>query len=183
MGFFLATFTLGCGTEKTPEAEVIRPDLFEAMTSKFDELKTQEKNLASQMNELNAKASVDSKDVAEVEKALELATNLTELADSKMDDFELPRQLFDLTNVRLFVRFQEVQQGKRTVNQFAGGVVTFGAAEPPIEIYSGPTNRKYVKGRGKNHRNGNPQGKPELESTYPTGESKSLGNRSRGDTI
>lgn len=160
-----------------------RQDLFEAMTSEFDELKTQEKSLASQLNELKAKASVASEDVAEVEKALELAMNLTELADSKMDDFELPRQLFDLTNVRLFVQFQEVQQGKRTVNQLAGGVVTFGAAEPPIEIYSGPTNRKYVKGRRKNHRNGNPQGKPELESTYPTGESKSLGNRSRGDTI
>ncbi|WP_207397512.1 recombinase family protein [Bremerella alba] len=158
-----------------------RPDLFEAMTSEFDELKTQEKNLASQMNELKAKASVDSQDIAEVEKALELVLNLTELADSKMDDFELPRQLFDLTNVRLFVQFQEVQQGKRTVNQLAGGVVTFGAAEPPIEIYSGPTNRKFVKGRRKNHRNGNPRRKPELESAYPTEENTSLGNRSRGD--
>jgi len=50
-----------------------------------------------------------------------------------------------ITNARLFLRFQRVLVKKRVLNKLCGGVVTFGTAPPPVELYRGPTVRRALK--------------------------------------
>ena len=95
------------------------------------------------------------------------------------------REIFDLANARLFLRFQPKQVKKRVLNKIVGGMVTFGAVPPPIEIYKGPTGRRKIKGSA-TQRATEPVGcEPPTppESISSGGEGESLGNRSRGDTI
>ena len=49
--------------------------------------------------------------------------------------------LFRLANVRMYLEFAPVKVKKRTLNKLVGGVLTLGAAEPPILLYEGPTSR------------------------------------------
>ncbi len=86
-------------------------------------------------------------------------------------------------NVRLFLRFQPMQVKKRVLNKMVSGVVTFGAAPPPVQPYEGPTGRRMVKGPAA----GAAAGPYDLTSPSQPGdpgrEGKSLGNVSRGDWI
>ena len=93
------------------------------------------------------------------------------------------RELFDMTNARLFLQFQPVQMKKRTLNKIASSVVTFGASPPPIEIYEGPSGRRKVKGSATQCavEPGGCESPTPPESVFSGGEGKSLGNVSRGD--
>ena len=72
-------------------------------------------------------------------------------------------QLFGQLQARLFLRFAEVRGKKRTVNQVAGGVVTFGETAAPVVLYEGPTGRRQYKARRP------PRGSPGLLSlNYPS---------------
>ena len=55
------------------------------------------------------------------------------------------QQLFNSLNLRLFIKFGKQQLTKRNVNNFAGGMITFGNAMPPVQLYGGPTGAKSVK--------------------------------------
>ena len=57
----------------------------------------------------------------------------------------MAKEAFGLANAKLFLRFQPVRKKRRTVIRIAGGVVTLGAAPPPVTLYDGPTSRKKVK--------------------------------------
>ena len=46
---------------------------------------------------------------------------------------------------RVYCRFEKTQPKKRVINKLSSGVVTFGNATPPIELYEGPTDRRHVK--------------------------------------
>ena len=61
---------------------------------------------------------------------------------------DLAGEAFQLTNARLFLRFRPVQVKKRVLNKVAGGVVVFGSAPDPIEIYRGPTGRRALNYNG-----------------------------------
>ena len=122
---------------------------------------------------------------AEVEKALLAAERIAALAQESNGDFSRARTLFEMLNVRAFLQFQPVQEGKRTLNRLSGGVVTWGDAPLPIEPYCGPTNRKLVKTSKKNNSaivNAEPKNLPK-SSIVSNEEEHSLGNPSRGDTI
>ena len=74
---------------------------------------------------------------------------LTELArSSPPDNADLNRIIgsaFTQTNVNLYLRFSEVEKGRKKFNVPAGGVVTFGSTPPPGPLYTGPTDRPIIR--------------------------------------
>ena len=70
-----------------------------------------------------------------------MPAKLTDLA-ADGDNYVAVGELFRAVNIQLYVRFREEPWGKRVVRRVAGGVITLGAAAPPIERYRrlhGPT--------------------------------------------
>lgn len=110
---------------------------------------------------------------------MQLVGRLTELTEQS-EDFSKAKEIFDLTNLRMFLRFEPKKLTKRTVNKLAGDVVVFGEAGTPIEIYQGPTSTSKLKEK--------PQKASKKRKTnqndLPSGrEDKSLRNVSRDDRI
>jgi len=148
---------------------------YNALAKRFDQLEEQIASIESAIKKLEAE--LHSSPVGEDEVAIVLAAvhNLSELA-GKADSLELARQIFQLTNLRMFMRFRPTRPKKRVINKLVGGVVTFGDAASPVEIYEGATAHKEV-------RSGAKASDPLRKSDFSDGENKSLRNVSRGDTI
>ncbi len=72
---------------------------------------------------------------------MQLVDRLTE----QPEDFSKVKEIFDLTNLRMFLQFKPKKLTKRTVNKLVGGVVVFGEAETPIELYQEPTSTSQLK--------------------------------------
>jgi hypothetical protein len=53
--------------------------------------------------------------------------------------------VFTQTNAKLYLRFAEVEKGRKKFNVPAGGVVTFGSTPPPGPLYTGPTDRPIIR--------------------------------------
>jgi hypothetical protein len=119
---------------------------------------------------------------AEVDKALALLRRLTDLAGQESDCAGIG-ELFRQVNVRLFLRFGEVQLKKRKVNRVAGGVVTFGSAAAPIRPYEGPTGRRMLKGPVATSAAGPGDLTVPSEPVVPGREGDSSGNVNRGERI
>src|SRR5262249_11359006 len=105
---------------------------------------------------------------------------------SQPENLEAVGALFRQVNVRLFVRFRPVQEKKRKLNKLVSGVVTFGSAAPPVEIYRGMTSRQKVKGPATPDSAagpGLPTPPPPTGPLDPGREGESLGNVCRGDWI
>lgn len=119
---------------------------------------------------------------AEVDKALAALGRLTDLAGDD-SDYAAIGELFRQVNVRLFLRFDEVQQKKRTVTKVAGGVLTFGSAAPPIQPYEGPTGRRRINCPATSGVTG-PGDRTIPDQSCASGlEGNSSGNVSRGERI
>jgi hypothetical protein len=112
-------------------------DQFRAVATVIEERKQREASLSEKIAVIRQVPMVTDID-AEVEAAIGLATHLSEIA-SDPDRLSLAAQAVELANLRMFVSFHPVQAGKRVLNKVAGGVVTIGAAPPPIALYHGPT--------------------------------------------
>ena len=161
------------------------PAQYEAVAAVYDDTKGRHAALgvesATAENVADCKIDVE----AEISKALGLIGRLTELIGRDGDDPGLAREVFVLTNARLFLRFRPRKVKNRALNKIAGGVVTFGAAPPPIETYAGPTGRSKIKGSTL-QRDTEPSGcgsPMQPECVDSGGEGKSLGNVNRGDWI
>jgi hypothetical protein len=151
----------------------------------FEQLTEQVKALEAEVKGLEQLAGVRRDLDGEVEAALAVLDRLANLAE-QAEDLTALGQLFQQINARLFLRFAEMQQKKRVVNQVAGGVVTFGATAPPVPLYEGPTNRRYVKSQASLLGDSEPRfhetpGIPGC--VVPGAEGESLGNVSRGERI
>ena len=156
---------------------------FEAIKAVFDKLTEEAKSMRVEIAAAECQASTVVDADSAVETAMTIVHQLTDLA-SNPGDLTAGRQIFDLLNARLFLGFHAVKPKKRVINKIKAGVVTFGDAPPPIEIYEGPTARNKIKG-------------PVTSVTEPCssdlttpakhihsgGEGKSLGNVSRGERI
>jgi hypothetical protein len=119
---------------------------------------------------------------ADVAAALGVLERLGEQA-SNCQDLGSIGQLFHQLPARLFLKFMEVRKKKRTVNEVAGGVVTFGATPAPVVLYEGPTGRRHVQGpatpvgaAGPNSSDLSPS-----PDANPGNEDNSLGNVHRGE--
>jgi hypothetical protein len=77
---------------------------------------------------------------AKVREAVALLRRLPDLAKSS-ENLPAVRRLFELVDARLYLGFEKKAVGKRQLNRVSKGVLTFGAAEPPITVYQGPTAR------------------------------------------
>jgi hypothetical protein len=164
-----------------------RPDQFEAMSSMFDTLKTQETSLKAQIAEMDCQLGQVRDAEAEVAAAMGIVQRLTELV-SDSDGLNLADEAFWLTGARLFLRFQPVQVKRRLLNKVAEAVVVLGSVPDPIEIYRGPTGRRALNYNGSVPVAMAEPGKLSLNSppeyTISSGsEGNSLRNVSRGDWI
>ena len=149
----------------------------------FDQLEEQRTSLQTEITSLESSAPASGDPETEVEAALQLVQQLTELARDK-DNLKTACEVIRLANVHLFLGFQPVKLKKRMVNRITGGVVTFGAAPAPINMYHGATSRKMVKNSALPRPSVGGHGSPGKVGDVSTGrEGNSLGNASRGDWI
>src|SRR5262249_47903229 len=121
------------------------PDQMRAMQEVFEELRTKETRLASQVQGQGRRREEPHAAQLEVASALGLLKRLRELA-GKLHNYAVAKELFTGVNAQMFLRFERKAEKKRKLNKIVGGVVTFGAAPPPLPIYSGPTGRQKIKG-------------------------------------
>jgi hypothetical protein len=82
----------------------------------------------------------------------------------------------------MYLRFREANWGARSINEVAGGVVTFGATPPPVPLYEGPTSRRQLS---ETIASGSTSGAIEgsAEPCVTDREKGSLGNVNRGERI
>ncbi len=154
------------------------------MATQFESLKAQEKALEAEITGYRQQRGKGLNPEAEVAAALGLLQRLNEWF-AQAEDNAAVGELFRQLNVRLFARFQAVQEKKRTLNKLAGGMVTFGSSAPPVEIYSGPTARQKLTGPAVfgTAGPGDPSSPAVPKPIGPGQEDESLGNVSRGDWI
>ena len=160
---------------------------FQAIEAIIADLRKREQSLAAQQALSEARIQSTSDEESEVEAALQVLERLAELAADGRD-YALAKEAFGLANARLFLRFQPVPKKRRTVNRIAGGVVTLGAAPPPVALYDGPTSRRKIKKGNPRAANavskgGGRRSPTESEPQDSGREESSLGNVSRGDRI
>jgi hypothetical protein len=156
------------------------PENFQAIEAFIADLRKREKALAAEQAATEMRPETTSNEESEVEAALAFADRLAELVSDAEN--------FALADAKLFVRFQPVQKKRRTLNQMTGGVVTLGAAPPPVALYEGPTSRDKIKQSNPGAaqaipEDGGRRSPTELEPNGSGREGTSLGNVSRGDRI
>lgn len=111
----------------------------------------------------------------------EVIRNLAKLATTA-SGIEAAGELFRQVNARLYLAFEPVAVKKRVLNKIKSGVVTFGDAPPPIDIYAGPTSRKALKkSQGPDSANSQPTCDQQEKNIIKPDADKSIGNVSRGD--
>lgn len=157
------------------------PAQYRAVAKTFDSLEAEKVDLEGKLKAAQQRRSQTSDPQAEVKKAMAVLERLTELAadDSKLASIG---EAFRIVNVRLFLAFKPVQLTKRVVNRLANGIVTFGSAPAPIDLYQGRTSRQYLKQAAivAASPEGSIQGPPDPEAGR---EENSSGNVNRGDRI
>ncbi len=159
---------------------------YQAISAEFDTLKRQQTEAVAKLKSVETapkRYDIDS----EVRSALALVKNLTELAN-EANTISLVGDLFRQLNARLFLAFQSTPLRTRVVQRVASGVVTFGAAPAPVEIYSGRTDREAVKIQSSATAACNAAGPESGDGRHPDinssgGKGKSIGNVNRGDWI
>ena len=161
------------------------PAQYDAVSAVFDQLTERREALAAEITKAEKAVVVQPDFELEVRAAIGLAERLTELV-AEGESMAVAREVFELTNARLFLTFLPAQLKKRVVYKVVSGVVTFGTAPPPITIYEGPTARKKLRDPAALEAAGscglNSPAPP--ERCIGSGEEgKSLGNVSRGDWI
>lgn len=117
----------------------------QAVACVFDQLYEKAKSIEAEIAAAQGHPTITTDANSAVDMAMETISRLTELSRDG-EDLGAARQIFDLLNARLFLGFQPAKEKKRNLNKINRGVVTFGAAPPPIDIYEGPTARKRIKG-------------------------------------
>jgi uncharacterized protein (DUF2267 family) len=81
----------------------------------------------------------------QVEAALGSLDRLSESLDAGDADWSAIGAAFTQTNAKLYLRFTEVEKGRKKFNVPAGGVVTFGSSPPPGLLYTGPSDRAIIR--------------------------------------
>ena len=155
---------------------------YEAIASEFERLSEQAQSLEKEIA-LAEGASKDNRDVdSAVEDAMSIVRQLPNLVNQGQD-LGAARRLFELLNVRLFLRFHQVRPKRRVLNKVKGGVLTFGDADPPVAIYEGPTARNKVKEAMRGDTEPGERPVPPQSTVSFGGEKEALGNVNRGDRI
>lgn len=149
---------------------------YEAISAEFEQICAREEGLKREIAEAEVRVSRPGDLQTAVEGAMKVAHRIRDLA-AETPTLDTARKLFELTNAKLFVRFEPRKVKGRTLNKVSGGWVTFGETPAPISLYEGATTRKKVKGVESSTPS---KGKTNVS---PGEEEGSLGNVSRGDWI
>lgn len=168
------------GTAQVNMARAKSDAQFAAISAEFESLRNQEAQLEAEIAKASAEISSASDPAREIAAALKRFERLRTLADAAQD-YATARELFDLVDARVFVRFRAASWGKRTVFSIGGGYLNFGETPPPVQVYEGRTGRVAVQMGDATNKPNPSAGKVE---TIDTGRRRnSLGNVSRGDWI
>lgn len=158
---------------------------YRAIAAVFDQLSDQANSIRAEIADAEGQLANTGNADAAVETAMEIVHQMTQLARN-CEDMGAARQVFGLLNARLFLGFHAAKVQNRILNKITGGVVTFGDAPPPIEIYEGPTARKKIKGPMAKDVVGPGEGRvpsPPERGNGSSREGNSLGNVGRGERI
>lgn len=156
---------------------------YNAVAAEFEGLLDKIKKLEQLLAAETAKPAAGSVDV-EVAAAMAVLDRLPDLAADE-NNLASITQAFGLVNARLYLAFQPVQEGKRTLNKISAGMLTFGATPPPIMLYEGPTGRRALATQTTAALSAAvAEGNGSLPRQFDTDrEGYSLGNVNRGDRI
>jgi hypothetical protein len=155
---------------------------YRAVSEVYDQLNERCESLRAEIATVESRAAqADDVGADSVEMAMEVVRRLPELVGDG-NDLKSAKEIFELLNARLFLRFEKVQVKKRKLNKLNGGVVTFGNAPAPINIYQGPTARTKVKDAIVTPLEEQAADGAKLPQDRGP-EEKSLGNVNRGDWI
>jgi hypothetical protein len=162
-------------------------DQFKAIAAVVEELRQREAALAAESLLADARDRQRGDVDAEIDAVLKLADHLVELV-SGTENCAVAKEAIELANVRIFLSFRPVRRGKRLLNQVTGGVVTIGAAPPPVALYEGPTSRHKIKrmiprAATAATKDGGRRSPTDSEPNGSGREGTSLGNVNRGDRI
>jgi hypothetical protein len=116
----------------------------DAITGVFRELKRQEARLEERIG-AHRPAPVRVDPQQQVATALGALDRLPESLAAGAPDWSVVGSAFTQTNAKLYLRFSEVEKGRKKFNVPAGGVVTFGSTPPPGALYTGPTDRPIIR--------------------------------------
>ena len=155
----------------------------QAMARVFDELQARKTTLETGVVAAERAGGPTKDPKAEVAAAMGVAERLAKLSSDE-ENFAAIGELFRQVNARLFVRFREVPWGKRLLRKPDSGIVTFGTAEAPIDLYAGPTTRRMINAAiNEEAAKGVLAAPASLDPKSPGKEGDSLGNVNRGDRI
>jgi hypothetical protein len=153
---------------------------YSAVARVLDGLSEKKKQLEGELAGIQRKAETAKPSGEVVGQVLRFVDRLAELADQP-EDFATAKEIIELANLRLFLRFKRQKLKKHTVNKIVGGVVTFGEAEAPVELYQGSTSPEQLK---ENSRSRSGQTQESQRNTLSSGEEgKSSRNVNRDDRI
>lgn len=159
-------------------------DQRQATAEVFEELQATKRKLTAELAAAERAGGGVRDPGAEVSAAMAVAYRLAELGTDP-NNLAAVGELFRPVNARLFVRFRDGPQAKRVLRKPDSGLVTFGDAEPPIDLYAGTTTRKKIKEAAASvaAAPGDLASPGSLIPMSPGSEGDSLGNVSRGDKI
>ena len=159
------------------------PEQYRAVAEVFESLRRQVAEIQGQVAELQAAKNTHPDVDSEVAAAMAVLDRLPALA-ADPGNLAAIGAAFRVVNLRLFLAFQKRRVKGRKLNKIAHGVVTFGTAPPPVQLYAGATGRRAINGESAAAVAANPGGGVTLPGQFGSGrEGNSLGNVSRGDRI
>lgn len=159
---------------------------FQAISEEFEKQKACRDQVETELSKCDPKPQKDhlseNEIVDQVIGKLENLTSLVQGGDSQASVLEMIRT----ADIKMFLRFSKVQQGKRTVNKVCGGIITMGDAPLPIKVYTGATDRKSItrtnSGKSRQKTMGLPKNGKAQDYSFSC-EDDMLGNESRGERI
>lgn len=149
----------------------------------FAELESKKAILESEVRILQS-ISHSSRDIdGEIEAAMSFAAQLSKLT-TMPEGLKSATEAIRMADFKLYLKFEKVRAGKRDLNKVSGGVATIGAVSPPIQVYSGRTDREYLKLNGTAVDSAVPLLHELRTSAFSSGqEGNSSGNVNRADRI
>ncbi len=120
------------------------PEERTATAAVFGELKAQEAGVEKRLA-ARRPVTLHADPQCQVEAALGTLDRMAAAAAANTVDWTAVGDVFTQTNAKLYLRFAEVEQGRRTINVPAGGIMTFGSTPPPAALYTGPTDRPIIR--------------------------------------
>jgi len=118
-----------------------------AIRAVFNSLQASKQRVEAKLAECSQSVDSTAQLDREVDLALAGLEQVRELAANTAESATATTELFRALDVKLYVHFETVTQGRRELNIQRGGVLTFGSTSPPLPLYEGPTDKGIIRKR------------------------------------